>query len=94
MKVTLLEKEIYQYSLDVCIEKDGEEYLVCISYNEYDGYDVKFRDKNWKVLEYPQWAKDYEENNLTGTIDSLGYWLESEIGGWFQWEPSKEEVSA
>ena len=92
MKVTLLEKEIYQYSLNICIEKDGEEYLVCISYNEYDGYDATFLDKEGKRIGYPEWAKDYEEDNLTG--DSLGCWLESEIGGWFQWESSKEEVSA
>jgi len=92
MKVTLLEKEINQYSLDICVERDGEEHLVCISYNEYDGYDVTFLDKERKIIGYPEWAKDYVEDNPIG--DSLGYWLESEIGGWFQWEPSKEEASA
>jgi hypothetical protein len=92
MKVTLLEKEISQYSLDILVERDGEEYRVSISYNEYDGYDVTFLDKEGKRLGYPEWAKDYVEDNPTG--DSLGYWLESEIGGWFQWEPSKEEANA
>lgn len=94
MKVTLKDKEIMSYVLSVNVEVEGEEYSADISYRCYEGYEVTFFDKEGKRIGYPEWARKYEENNLTGTIDSLGYWLESEIGGWFQWEPSKEGVSA
>jgi hypothetical protein len=93
MKVTLKDKDIMSYVLSVNVEVEGEEYSADISYSYSDGYEVTFLDREArKEIGYPQWAKDYVEDNPTG--DSLGYWLESEIGGWFQWEPSKEEASA
>ena len=92
MKVTLRDKEIMSYVLSVNIEAEGKEYTADIAYDTYDGYEVSFLDEQHKRITSPEWAKKYEEENYEG--DSLGYWLESMIVGWFKWTPEKEEVSA
>ena len=92
MKVTLKDKEIMRYVLSVNIEEGGEQYAADISYDVYDGYEITFLNEKGQIIAYPQWAIKYEEDNLTG--DSLGYWLEDQIGGWFKWEQNQEKVSA
>jgi hypothetical protein len=87
MKVTLKDNEIYHYVLSVRIEVEGEEYIADLAYGNYDGYEVTFLDNNGRKIGYPQWAIDYIEDNLQG--DSLGYWLEAQIGGFFTWESKK-----
>lgn len=89
MKVELLDKEIRSYSLSVEIEVEGEKYVADLSYDTHDGFEVNFYNSEGRLTAYPKWAVDLEEENLTG--DSLGFILESEIGGWFQWV--KEEAS-
>jgi hypothetical protein len=79
MKVTLKDNEIYSYVLSVKVEVEGKEYNADLAYGTYDGYTVTFIDNNGKEVGYPQWAIDYE-NNSQGA-DSLGYWLESQVGG-------------
>jgi hypothetical protein len=87
MKVTLKDNEINSYVLTVKVEVEGKEYIADLSYNTYDGYEVTFLDDNGRKIAYPQWAIDYE-NNSQGA-DSLGYWLESQVGGFFKWEVEK-----
>jgi len=87
MKVTLKDNEINSYVLTVKVEVEGKEYIADLSYNTYDGYEVTFLDDNGRRVDYPQWAIDYE-NNSQGA-DSLGYWLESQVGGFFKWEVEK-----
>jgi hypothetical protein len=87
MKVTLKDNEINSYVLTVKVEVEGKEYIADLSYNTYDGYEVTFLDENGRKIAYPQWAIDYE-NNSQGA-DSLGYWLESQVGGFFKWEGEK-----
>jgi hypothetical protein len=87
MKVTLKDNEINSYVLTVKVEVEGKEYIADLSYNTYDGYEVTFLDDKGVKIGYPQWAIDYE-NNSQGA-DSLGYWLESQVGGFFKWEGEK-----
>ena len=87
MKVTLKNNEINSYVLTVKVEVEGKEYIADLSYDNYDGYEVIFLDDNGRRVAYPQWAIDYE-NNSQGA-DSLGYWLESQVGGFFKWEGEK-----
>jgi hypothetical protein len=91
MKVTLRDKEIMSYALLVNIEVEGEQYTAEIAYDTHNGYEVSFLDEQHKRITSPEWANKYEEESVG---DSLGYWLESMIGGWFEWTPAKEEVSA
>ncbi len=92
MKVTLRDKEIMSYVLSVNIEVEGEQHTAEIAYDTYDGYEVSFLDEQHKRIASPEWVNKYEEESVGA--DSLGYWLESMIGGWFEWTPAKEEVSA
>ena len=92
MKVTLKDNEINSYVLTVKVEVEGKEYIADLSYNTYDGYEVTFLDDNGRRVAYPQWAIDYE-NNSQGA-DSLGYWLESQVGGFFKWEVEKVVANA
>ncbi len=85
MKVTLKDNEINSYVLTVKVEVEGKEYIADLSYNTYDGYEVTFLDNNGRKISYPQWAIDYENKGE----DSLGYWLESQVGGFFKWEGEK-----
>ena len=87
MKVTLKDNEIYHYVLSVKVEVEGEQYNADLSYGTYDGYEVTFLDDNGKAIAWPQWAIDYDGD------DSLGYWLESKIGGFFKWESEKVETN-
>ena len=87
MKVTLKDNEIYSYVLSIKVEVEGKEYNADLAYGTYDGYEVTFLDDNGVKIGYPQWAIDYE-NNSQGA-DSLGYWLESQVGGFFKWEGEK-----
>lgn len=89
MKVILKDSEIYHYVLSIKVEVEGEEYNADLAYGTYDGYEVAFLDDNGKAISYPQWAIDYEDNSQGA--DSLGYWLESQVGGFFKWE--RDEVS-
>jgi hypothetical protein len=91
MKVTLRDKEIMSYALLVNIEVEGEQHTAEIAYDTHNGYEVSFLDEQHKRITSPEWANKYEEESVG---DSLGYWLESMIGGWFEWTPAKEEVSA
>jgi hypothetical protein len=92
MKVTLKDNEINSYVLTVKVEVEGKEYIADLSYNTYDGYEVTFLDDNGRKIAHPQWAIDYE-NNSQGA-DSLGYWLESQVGGFFKWEGEKVVANA
>ena len=85
MKVELQEKEITAYDLSVNIELEGEKYRADIHYDTYDGYEVTFLDERGVRLPYPKWASEYEGD------ESLGYWLESKIGGWFKWEAEESK---
>ena len=85
MKVTLKDNEINSYVLTVKVEVESKEYIADLSYNTYDGYEVTFLDDNGRKIAYPQWAIDYENKGE----DSLGYWLESQVGGFFKWEGEK-----
>jgi len=91
MKVTLKDNEINSYVLNIKVEVEGKEYIADLSYDNYDGYEVTFLDDNGVKIGYPQWAIDYE-NNSQGA-DSLGYWLESQVGGFFKWEGEKVEAN-
>ena len=84
MKVTLLEKEIKSYSLTVEVELEGEKYIADLSYDTHDGFEVRFFDTSGKSVSTPDWAIQMEEKDEEG--NSLGYILESKIGGWFRWE--------
>jgi hypothetical protein len=92
MKVVLRDKEVMRYVLSVNIEVEGEQYIAEIAYDTHNGYEVSFLDEQHKRIASPEWVNKYEEDNYEG--DSLGYWLESMISGWFEWTPAKEEVSA
>ena len=90
MKVTLKDNEINSYVLTVKVEVEGNEYIADLSYNTYDGYEVTFLDDNGRKVAWPQWAIDYDSNDPPGYgNDSLGYWLESQVGGFFKWEGEK-----
>jgi hypothetical protein len=92
MKVTLKDSEINNYVLSVRIEVEGEEYIADLSYSTYDGYEVTFLNDNGQRVAWPKWAIDYDSNEPLGYgNDSLGYWLESQIGGFFKWEAQKVE---
>ena len=90
MKIKIKDKEIQQYVLSVEIEVEGEQYRADLDYSTYEGYDVTFLNEKGQAIAHPQWALDYIDNNLTG--DSLGYWLENQIGGWFEWAEEKTEA--
>ena len=90
MKVTLKDNEINSYVLTVKVEVEGKEYIADLSYDTYDGYEVTFLDDKGVKIGYPQWAIDYENKG----DDSLGYWLESQVGGFFKWEGEKVEANA
>jgi hypothetical protein len=92
MKVTLKDNEIYHYVLSVRVEVEGKQYNADLAYGTYDGYEVTFLDDNGVKIGYPQWAIDYENNSDSGS-DSLGYWIESQIGGFFTWESKKVETN-
>jgi len=89
VKVELLDKEIRSYVLTVKIEVEGEKYVADLSYDTHDGFEVNFFNTEGRLTSYPEWAVKLEEENVTG--DSLGFILESKVGGWFQWV--NEEVS-
>jgi hypothetical protein len=82
VKVNLKDKEIQQYVLSVEIEHEGETYRADLDYSIYDGYEVTFLNDKGAPIGYPEWAKDVENGMIN---DSLGYWLENQIGGWFEW---------
>ena len=86
MKVTLKDNEIYSYLLIIKVEVEGEQYNADLRWT-YDEYEVTFLDDNGRKIAYPQWAIDYE--NSSEGADSLGYWLESQVGGFFKWEGEK-----
>jgi hypothetical protein len=92
MKVTLKGNEINSYVLNVKVEVEGKEYIADLSYSFYDGYEVDFLNDNGQKIGYPQWALDYIDDNLQG--DSLGYWLEAQIGGFYTWENTKVVANA
>ena len=85
MKVTLKDNEIYSYVLSVEVEVEGEQYNADLAYGTYDGYTVTFIDDNGREIGYPQWAIDYQNKGE----ESLGYWLESQVGGFYKWEGEK-----
>jgi len=90
VNIKLKDKEIQQYVLSVEIEVEGELYRADLDYSTYEGYDVTFLNDKGQAIGYPKWATDYLDNNLTG--DSLGYWLENQIGGWFEWVAERVEA--
>lgn len=84
MKVNLKDKEIQSYVLSIEIEVEGELYRADLDYDIHNGYEVTFYNQKGEPIGYPKWAQEYEGD------DSLGYWLENQIGGWFEWAPEKE----
>ena len=87
MKVNLKKTEVFTYALTIEIEREGKKYEARVFYDLETGYEVEFWGLNNELLEWPQWALDKEE----ASDHSLGYELESAVGGWFQWV--KEEAS-
>ena len=73
MKITKYDLEIHCYSQTLSIERDGEVYTVNLSYDEQDGYTLRWRNSTGVVIDAPKWAKDIEEENG----DPLGYILET-----------------
>ena len=83
MKVTLKDNEITNYVLSIRVEVEGKEYAADLNYNTYDGYEVTFLNDNGQKIAWPKWAIDYNGD------DHIGYWLESQVGGFFKWESEK-----
>jgi len=88
MKVTITDREIHSYSLDVMVEVEGRKDRVKIYYDPQDGYELLFFDSTGRIGSKPQWAIDYEENS--SSWDSLGYWLEEQANGRWVWTDKEE----
>ena len=86
MKVKLNATEVITYALTVEIEVKGEKCEARVLYDRGMGYEVEFYTSKGEPMEYPQWALDQEETSE----NSLGYELESAVGGWFQWVKEEE----
>jgi hypothetical protein len=87
MKVKLNATEVITYALVIEIEVEGEKCEARVSYDIGNGYEVDFYTLQGEPMSWPQWALDKQE----ASNHSLGYELESAVGGWFQWV--KEEAS-
>lgn len=61
------------YSKDITFEREGKTYSVTLYWNDYDGYDITFKNKNsstpkwaWKMIEI-----DNGDENLYEMLDNL-----------------------
>jgi hypothetical protein len=90
MNVQLINKSVESYTLEVNIEEEGQTYRASIHYDTGDGFEVTFLDDKGKIIAKPQWAIDYEEEENYGG-DSLGYYLEDKIGGFFDWTEGENQ---
>lgn len=88
MKLNLKNTEVITYSLTIEAEVEGEKCEARVFYDIGNGYEVDFYTLQGEPMSWPQWALDKQEESH----NSLGYELESAVGGWFQWV--KEEASA
>ncbi len=62
-------KEETSYAKEMTITYDGQQYEVLLRWNNWDGYDLTFKNSD-----EPEWAIDWEDNNdesLAFTLDSL-----------------------
>lgn len=75
MKITKYDLEIHCYSQTLSIEREGEIYTVNLSYDEQDGYTLRWRNGDGVVIATPKWANDLAEESG----DPLGYVLEMEL---------------
>ena len=73
MKVIKYDLEVHCYSQTLFIEKEGEIYTVNLSYDEQDGYNLRWRNSAGVRIDTPKWAKELEEESG----DPLGYLLET-----------------
>ena len=81
MKVKLNATEVITYALIFEVEVKGEKCEARVLYDKGTGYEVEFYTSKGELISWPQWAID-----LDAELDhSLGYELESAVGGWFQW---------
>lgn len=85
MKVTTLDKEIKAYVKLLLIERDGETYRADLTYDEYDGYELDFIDSNGRPTGTPDWAIEWEENNLESVASML-----DNASGWWKFEKESE----
>lgn len=88
MKVKQRDYEVYSYGLSLEAEVEGEVYIIDLSYDFYDGYDVTFFSSEGLKIAQPDWATKIEQES----DDSLGYILETSLGKRLEWVD--EKVSA
>ena len=87
MKTELKSTEVITYSLTIEVEVEGEKCEARVFYDIGNGYEVEFYTLKGEPMAWPQWALDQAETSS----NSLGYELETAVGGWFQWV--KEEAN-
>jgi hypothetical protein len=76
LEVTFREKEVISYEKTVSIVKDGITILADLHYDNWDGYEISWRNMEEKEIEEPQWATDYAEltsyHELAYLLDEMG----------------------
>jgi hypothetical protein len=90
VKVIATDSEIHSYKIDTEIHREGEVYFATIYYDPHDGYEVMFRDPKGQSIATPEWVIEAQERDDS---HSVGYWLEDQIQGRYQWI-NKEEANA
>jgi hypothetical protein len=82
IKIKKVSKEVVAWNKDIEFEYQDKTYLVTLNWDNYDGYDITFKNKTNST---PKWAKnlyDYEDSsgdeNLYEILDNLTEEKESE----------------
>lgn len=72
MKVSAYNLEVHCYSQSLSIEREGETYSVKLSFDEGDGYTLRWKNSAGVKIDTPEWAKKLEDESG----DALGLILE------------------
>ena len=76
IKINRLFREDTAWNKRITIERDGVEYLVFLSWDMYQGYDLSFLDGKGNYAPTPDWVVEWEESQQYGA-ESFEYFLDS-----------------
>ena len=86
MKVKMEYAEVKAYELTLEVEREGEQYQVRVSYDNYDGYITEFYTLKGDPVDTPEWATEWEKEDMS----SIGYLLEEAANGCFEWQEASK----
>ena len=76
MEILLMDKQETSWMKLVIFSHEGQEYTALLSWDSYDGYDLRFQDKQGNEIPAPSWANEWDDSHQYGA-ESLEYTLDS-----------------